>query len=278
MASWDIETSEPEGTPGPKPGSELTIRIWSNAPNDLLDVVLALHHEVAGPSGTDAEWRQHLREQRAEANKRQAEAQAEAQARTARCYAHHEDEDCWGKGGYDGAQKRQAAWAEESRKAAEVARKAAEVARKAPPPKPFPPQPQEPDGPPPLAQTETPPPRPSLHAEWVDGYWHWTGFAYLWLTGWWRVPDSDRETQQTAIAPAPPPQPRAEEMLPPPGPGLTWRMGAWAWNGRIWVWVPGGWALPPRADLVWRPARWILQGGGVRLDPGGWQVQVTVPR
>jgi hypothetical protein len=72
----------------------------------------------------------------------------------------------------------------------------------------------------------------------VAGWWHWSGFAYVWLTGWWRIPDEDR--QVAVVAPDPPPPP-APELVPAPMPGVVWVPGGWWWNGLLWVWVHGGW-------------------------------------
>lgn len=39
--------------------------------------------------------------------------------------------------------------------------------------------------PPPAPLPETPPPQPGPSAQWVAGYWHWTGMQYAWVPGHW---------------------------------------------------------------------------------------------
>ncbi len=41
--------------------------------------------------------------------------------------------------------------------------------------------------PPPAAQVEILPPRPSGDALWIDGYWEWTGTGFAWQRGRWDV-------------------------------------------------------------------------------------------
>jgi hypothetical protein len=41
---------------------------------------------------------------------------------------------------------------------------------------------------PPVAQSETPTPRPSSSHTWVPGYWTWSSNQYQWMAGHWEVP------------------------------------------------------------------------------------------
>jgi hypothetical protein len=132
------------------------------------------------------------------------------------------------------------------------------------------PKPSPPPGPPPLPEAEVQPPQPSVHAEWIPGSWMWDGFRWQWLSGGWRVPDSDIAAKATATAPALPPAAPAEPRPPQPRSAVEWVPGYWHWIGRRWVWVAGRWAVPPSAGLTWHSSVWIVEGGTVRLDPGRW--------
>jgi hypothetical protein len=41
---------------------------------------------------------------------------------------------------------------------------------------------------PPAPKYETPPPKPSPNAIWIEGYWHWTGSSWIWRNGYWTSP------------------------------------------------------------------------------------------
>ena len=43
----------------------------------------------------------------------------------------------------------------------------------------------------------------------------------------------------------PPPPAKAERVSADPGEPCRWMDGHWAWAGRRWHWVPGGWVVPP---------------------------------
>lgn len=134
--------------------------------------------------------------------------------------------------------------------------------------------------PPPPARRETQPPRPSAHATWIPGYWHFEDGAYHWLAGLWRVPAEDLRAELTAQAPRPPPPPRAEvvqQRTAAPSRSAVWTPGSWQWDGDAgaWVWIDGAWRIPPAPDQVWTPATWEVRiGGGVRLRPGGWSIRI----
>lgn len=173
ITGWATETSDPDRPPTLQPGARLRVRLWFPEPNDLEGVLFVVEHRVASPNVSDAEWVAHLRANIAERRQNDARAQAEYHRRNERCAAHHEDEDCWGPGGYDAHVRR----LREPRPQA--------VATVAPP---SAPQPRDPDGPPPPPRVEARPPKPSVHADWVPGFWRWSGFSWSWISGRWRLP------------------------------------------------------------------------------------------
>jgi hypothetical protein len=201
------------------------------------------------------------------------------QRREAYCAGHGEDRDCWGAGGLkvhlelqQHAETRARYCAEHpedarcwdarerGRRVSAWSGRRAEALR----------PPREPDGPPPAALAETPPPRLSPNAEWRPGYWHWTGFAWTWLAGMWRVPDSDLVAGLTTTAPQAPPPLRVEVAPPVPAAGAVWIAGFWQWSGKEWVWVAGSWQLRPAPGASWRGATWEVRGRVHVLVPGGW--------
>ncbi len=68
--------------------------------------------------------------------------------------------------------------------------------------------------PPPLRKGLQRPTRPSSQAVWAPGYWHWSGAAFVWVYGAWRIP------------------PRAQ---------LRWRPTRWIQRGPFRILIPGGW-------------------------------------
>lgn len=269
IASFDWPSLDEIGTARVEADAVLEITLWSQEPNDWGGALLQLVHEVAQPSVPDAEYIAFLhkerREAEAEAKARQAKADAEQQARVAHCQAHHDDEGCWGEGGYEAYAK--AYW----------------TPRPTTKPSPAPvaevmdPQPHAPESPPPAAQTEMPPPKPSRDAAWIAGYWQWTGLDWSWLGGWWKVPPQDLVAQATISAPSPPPPPQAEPRQRPPRLDAVWLAGAWYWDGAIWLWYPGQWGLPPQPGLAWQPPTWVTDGRQVRLVPGMWVAAQRLP-
>ena len=126
--------------------------------------------------------------------------------------------------------------------------------------------------PPPPARAETQPPRPSVHATWVPGYYKKSAASWIWSAGFWRVPDEDVERELTTVAPAAPPPPRDESLAraAAPAPDAVWTEGSWQWDGARWVWVEGAWRLPPAPTVIWQPPRWAPHRGRFVLVPGGW--------
>ncbi len=128
-------------------------------------------------------------------------------------------------------------------------------------------------GPPPAARTETQSPKPSVHASWIPGYYHHDGSSWVWVAGFWRVPDEDVKANLTTVAPtAPPPvrdesQERARVVA---SHDLVWTEGHWQWDGARWVWVEGAWRLPPEQGAVWQAPAWRPRGATFVFVPGGW--------
>ncbi|MFZ4579528.1 MAG: hypothetical protein ACOYOB_14140 [Myxococcota bacterium] len=239
VLDWSQEWRDPEVFQGLAKGVAMVLRVWFPEPNDLEGARFRLVHEVAVPDVPEAEWLAFLRKEKAEQERDAAEwleeNRRERAKREQHCSTHLNDEDCWGKGGYEGLRRRQAE--------ADARRRREDEARAKAPPVVVPvaaaePQPHDPTEPPPAPEADPRPTRPSSHAEWVAGWWHWSGFAHVWLTGWWRIPDEDR---QVAVAAPDPPPPPAPELVPAPMPGVVWVPGGWWWNGLLWVWVHGGW-------------------------------------
>jgi hypothetical protein len=288
-----------------KRGQDIKIVFWSGHPLDLNGTTfIVTHSEMVPPGGDDKKWSAHLDEVKADAERKQREAeadakkqQAEAEAKAreeARCGAvQGADAKCHDEG-YKTATEA-AAYAAFQDKCEDMARRNAtdqacrddgwRNANERPDyhpttvaeiPSPTPTivtQPQRPaDRPPPPPQAEAQPPRPSEHAEWVPGSWQWNGSDWVWLSGGWRVPETDRAQKLTATAPSAPPPSRVEVRPAQPLASAVWAEGYWHWSGR-WIWVPGHWAVPPSAGATWRPSTWVPDGLKLRLNPGGWVVR-----
>lgn len=128
----------------------------------------------------------------------------------------------------------------------------------------------QPTAPPPATKVEIRPPQPSVHAEWVPGYWHWAGGSWLWLAGRWRVPEADISAGLTVQAPYDPPPPRDESRSPQPFAGAVWVGGFWQWNGAAFVWIPGSWRVAPGVGVRWQVPYWRPRARGVVFVPGRW--------
>jgi hypothetical protein len=246
-------------------GARILVQIWSEAPNDLEGVTFVVHHYDLRPSTSDEEWIAHLEEERRNREREFAEQQAEAERRSAEwrahCDAHHEDTECWGPGGYEGAVARQRA-----------AERRPPAAQWTPPPETSPPPARVEPGVPPPPHEDPRPPKQSEHATWVPGYWHWAEVRWVWVGGFWRVPESDIQAGLTARAPTAPPAPQAETPPPAPAAGMVWAAGYWMWDGAEWVWVSGAWRVAQQGTTRWEPPRWEVRvGGGFVLTPGGFR-------
>ena len=127
-------------------------------------------------------------------------------------------------------------------------------------------------GAPPPPRVEVKPPQPSVHAEWIAGFWQHEG-TWVWSAGFWRVPDEDIAAEQTVAAPVEPPAMKVE--VPPAAASATlvWTPGYWAWNGSAYIWIEGAWRIPPRAGVRWVAPSWTPRRGRIVLVPGGWSLR-----
>ncbi len=70
--------------------------------------------------------------------------------------------------------------------------------------------------------------------------------------------------------PVAPPSPPAEVIPGPPGAGLVWAPGYWAWFDGRYIWVAGRYiAVQPGA--FWVPDHWEHRGQGWYRVPGRWE-------
>ena len=69
---------------------------------------------------------------------------------------------------------------------------------------------------PPQPRQEAPPPRPARAAVWAAGHWQWSGRAWVWVPGAWRIPPSRRH---------------------------GWTPDRWVITGGGAVFAPGGWRI-----------------------------------
>ena len=316
IVTWHVEHRRSEGSAGVEPGTRVQVWIWSPQPIDWHGASFMVRHAAAKPSVSESEWVAHLRKEEAEhrreveverrerrkaAEKASRERKKEADARWRAgaagrkaaadrgrfCATHHDDVGCWGEGGYNGHLRRQQERADQLRLEREVTllerqtrrEVAEEQAAIAAYVRPEPVRVCLADEPPPPAPAEVLPPQPTLHSQWVAGYWTFSCEGWFWLPGWWKVPEADLRVEVHVAAPAAPPPLRVEVRPPCPLPGAIWVVGHWFWSHGRWVWVGGRWALPPRAGVVWRGGVWLpVPGGGVRFDPGRWELRVRIGR
>lgn len=128
---------------------------------------------------------------------------------------------------------------------------------------------------PPPSRAELRPPRPSVHAEWIPGFWQ-RDREWMWSAGFWRVPEADIAAEQTAQAPVAPPPVKTEAPPPPAAASATlvWTPGYWAWNGSAYIWIDGAWRIPPKPDARWVAPTWAARGTVHVLVPGGWSIRI----
>ncbi len=53
-----------------------------------------------------------------------------------------------------------------------------------------------------------------------------------------------------------PPAPVVEVRTVAPGPRHVWLPGFYRWDGAVYAWVPGRWAVPPAGHAAWVPGHW----------------------
>jgi WXXGXW repeat (2 copies) len=129
--------------------------------------------------------------------------------------------------------------------------------------------------PPPPPRVEVQPPKPSVNARWIPGYWHHADTRFHWIAGLWQVPDEDIAKDLTVHAPTPPPAAPPPETQPArPTVTAVWTPGQWQWDGRAYVWIAGSWRIPPSQEHTWTPAGWTIGARGAIFVPGGWRVRI----
>ena len=90
--------------------------------------------------------------------------------------------------------------------------------------------------PPPAARVEVVPPKPTAGSVWVNGYYVWDGYVWVWASGAYRIPPEDLRPPPSP----PPPPPVAEPQRPPSGgPFAQWVVGRWVFTATGWVWLAG---------------------------------------
>jgi hypothetical protein len=148
---------------------------------------------------------------------------------------------------------------------------------------------------PPPPPTEQPPSQPEADDTWIPGYWWWSTplGRYVWVSGTWRhappgqvwtagtwAPDGGQYTWVPGFWAPPgaapisvtvaPPLLQVEVAGSPPGVGLVWTPGYYAFRDSAYVWTAGSWARPPGAGLAWVEPRYVGPPGHLRFQPGRW--------
>lgn len=146
--------------------------------------------------------------------------------------------------------------------------------------------------------------RPSPYHVWVGGYWGLRGGRQIWIGGRWDLPPRsdvvwveprwerrdrgyvlvegywreatpvrvyDRPGREVVVVREPPPPRREVVPARPPGPGMIWVSGYWAWHGDRHMWVGGHFERPPRPQSRWVEPRWERRGGGYIFIEGSWR-------
>lgn len=116
---------------------------------------------------------------------------------------------------------------------------------------------------------------PRTDVVWVEPRWERRGHGYALVQGYWREATPVRGYggggREVIVVREPPPPRR--EVIParPPGPGMVWVTGYWAWHGDRHFWVSGHYERPPRSHAVWVEPRWERRGGGHIFIEGFWR-------
>ena len=115
---------------------------------------------------------------------------------------------------------------------------------------------------------------PRTDVVWVEPRWERRGNGYVLVEGYWRDATPVRAyapAGQEIIIVREPPPPRREVIPRPPGPGMIWISGYWAWHGDRHMWVAGLYERPPRGHSTWVEARWERRGNGYIFIEGSWR-------
>ncbi len=68
-----------------------------------------------------------------------------------------------------------------------------------------------------------------------------------------------------------PPPVRVERVPSPPVLEQVWVAGHWAWDGRVYVWVPGYYHARPRPAAMWVDGHWERHERGWFWIEGHWR-------
>ncbi len=85
------------------------------------------------------------------------------------------------------------------------------------------------------------------------------------------VPDALSANLSFSVAVAPPAAIVETPPPPPPTTGGIWTPGYWSWNGAMYVWVPGHYAIAPYPGAVWVAGRWVPDGPRWAWADGHWR-------
>lgn len=201
------------GQVGFSAGAQITFVFYSDLPNDFVNVVFEVSQAVLEPPNHEA-YKQELW-----VSKLQADAKEAALRERGRQCALNMDASCRAEG-----------W----RYASEVPAQAP-LANGGGLPQTVTAS-KTPTSPPPPGRAEAIPPKPTAGSVWVNGYYVWDGFAWVWASGAYRIPPEDLRPP-----PSPPPPPPATEPTRPAagGPFAQWVAGRWVFTATGWVWLPG---------------------------------------
>ena len=212
-------------------GAQITIVFYSDLPNDFENVVFEISHGALLPRDHE-EYKNELWTAKLRADSEQASAKLRADARHAalqergRQCALNMDAACRAEGW------RFASEVPPERPTAEWPGVGVSAGGAAPS--------QAPTAPPPPARVEIVPPKPTVGSVWVNGYYVWDGYVWVWASGAYRIPPEDLRPPPSA----PPPPPVAEPQRPPSaGPLAQWTAGRWVFTATGWVWLAGRFEL-----------------------------------
>ena len=116
---------------------------------------------------------------------------------------------------------------------------------------------------------------PRSDVVWVEPRWERRDRGYVLVEGYWReaapVREYERGGREVIVVREPPPPRREVVPARPPGPGMIWISGYWAWHGDRHMWIGGHFERPPRAHATWVEPRWERRGGGYIFIEGTWR-------
>lgn len=158
------------------------------------------------------------------------------------------------------------------------------------------PGPVAPKQPPDLVEEISPDQKPAgANVQWISGYWSWDedGSAYIWVSGFWRVPPPGRTwlaghwqpidrgwqwvaglwmaptQQQVQYLPPPPPTIDQGPSTPAPSNTSTYITGCWSYQQTRYLWRPGYW-VAYQPDWVWNSAYYVWTPSGCLYNDGYW--------